>query len=42
MIRGGDLPFVRVHGMLRLSQRGVLSHMRLHARRLQKPRAKAR
>jgi len=39
MIRGGDLPFVRIHGMLRLPQRGVLNHLRLHARRLQRPRA---
>ena len=39
MIRGGDLPFLRIHGMLRLPHRWVLDHMRLHARRLQEPRA---
>ena len=40
MIQGGDLPFVRIHGMLRLSRRRVLDHMRPRARRLQKPRAR--
>jgi excisionase family DNA binding protein len=40
MIRGGDLPSVRIHGMQRLPRRGVLDHMRLHAHRLQKPRAR--
>jgi excisionase family DNA binding protein len=39
MIRGGDLPALRIHGMLRLPRCRVLDHMRLHARRLQKPRA---
>lgn len=39
MIRGGDLPSVRIHGMLRLPQRGVLNHLRLHARRMHRPRA---
>jgi hypothetical protein len=40
MIRGGDLPFVRIHGMLRLPRGRVLDHMRLHTRRLQRPRAR--
>jgi excisionase family DNA binding protein len=39
MIRGGDLPALRIHGMLRLPLHRVLDHMRLHARRLQRPRA---
>jgi excisionase family DNA binding protein len=42
MIHGGDLPALRIHGMLRLPQRRVLDHMRLHAHRLQKPRTKRR
>lgn len=42
MIRGGDLPSLRIHGMLRLPQRRVLDHMRLHGQRLRKPRASRR
>jgi excisionase family DNA binding protein len=42
MIHVGDLPALRIHGMLRLPRRRVLDHMRLHARRLQRPRANRR